>query len=170
MQEPKRELDAVPAREYSASTESRRAVRDKMGRARFTRHDACYDPRSCEVTIGLWLLDRTTAQYAPGPWPIRRAIVHWRRHNLTVAKALNYEFQIDEDVPYAVLSQVSFQRNEVVFRFGRAMRITIGIGELCITSRRTKEVRMDWGTPGWAFTMSPTGAPLVTTRGTKESA
>ena len=154
MQEPERELDA--ALEHPASAESKRTVRDKIGRSRFTRQDAHCDPRTGEVTIGVWLLDRTTAQYAPGAWPIRRATVHWRRYDLVIAKALNYEFQIDEEVPYAVLSQVSFHRNKVVFRFGRAMRMTIGIGELSIVSRRTKDVRLDWGVAGWAFTMSPT--------------
>ena len=148
-----------------ARSEAERAVRGKIGRARFTRRDASFDIRSAQATIGVWLVDRESAEFSPGAWPIRPATLHWRRHDIVVAKALNYEFHIEGDVPYAVLTWVKFHPNKVEFAFGDVMRITVGVGELSLTSKRTNEVRSDWGVQAWAFTFWPGSAPLVSTRG-----
>ncbi len=128
------------------------AVRGKLGRARFTRTDATFDVRKAEVRIGVWVLDRASAEYPPGMWPLRRATVHWRRDEIIVANALNYEFQIEEEVPYALLTNAEFHPNKVVFVFGRAMRMTVGVRELSVSCRRSKEMRTDWGVRSWAFT------------------
>ena len=145
--------------------EAERAVRGKVGRARFTRRDASYNVRSGQVTIGVWLVDRESAEFSPGAWPIRSATLHWRRHDIVVEKALNYEFHIENDVPYAVLTRVKFHPNKVEFAFGEVMGVTVGVGELCVTSRRTDDVRSDWGVRAWAFTLWPSSTPLVATRG-----
>ncbi len=139
-------------------------MRGKIGRGRFTKRDAEYDPRRGQVTIGIWLLDRAAAEYPPGAWPIRRATLHWRRHDIVVDKTLNYEFQIDRDVPFTQLSAVSYLTTSVTFDFGSDMRITVGISELAVTCRRTELVRTDWGTPGWTLAFGPQ-RPIAATRG-----
>ena len=142
-----------------------RALRGKVGRARFIRTGARFDSLASEVHIGVWLLDKASVQYPPGAWPLRRATVHWRRHEIVIAKALNYEFQIDEEVPYAILSHVELHPTQVVFRFGRFMRITVGVSELSIACRPTDDVRTDWGVSSWAFTLLPMNTPFVSLRG-----
>jgi hypothetical protein len=129
------------------------AVRNAQ-RGRFTKRDARYDFKRGEVAIGVWRVDRTTAEFAPNLWPIHRATLHWRLHELVVSKALNFEFQIDKEVPFAHLTKATMDIMDerwVIFYFGDAMRITVGTSELALSFRRTDKVRTDWGVKSWAF-------------------
>jgi hypothetical protein len=154
----------APAPFETARSIAERTTRDKIGRSRFTKGDVQYDHRRCQVTIGVWLLDRASAQYPPSFWPIRRATLHWRRHDIVVDKALNYEFQIDKEEPFVDLSAITFEPNLVTFVFGDAMRIAVGVSELSITCRRTDMVRTDWGVKGWTLAFA-TNPPILSTRG-----
>jgi hypothetical protein len=139
-------------------------LRGKVGRGRFTKHDAHYDPRRGQVTIGIWLVDRAAAEYQPSLWPMHRATLHWRRHDVVVDKALNYEFQIDREVPFANLTAVSFLPNAMTFDFGEDMHIAVGMSEIALTCRRTDAVRTDWGVRGWTYAIGAK-APIAAARG-----
>ena len=153
-----------PAFVHAARSRAERALRSKIGRGRFTKRDVHYEHRYGRVTIGLWLLDRTAAEYVPHFWPIRRATLHWRRHDIVVDKALNFEFQIDQEVPFAKLSAIACEPNLLTFIFGDAMKIAVGISELSLTCRRSEVIRTDWGVAGWTFALA-TRPPALTTRG-----
>jgi hypothetical protein len=140
------------------------AVRETQ-RGRFTRRDARYDFRRGEVAIGSWLVDRATAEFGPSLWPIRRATLHWRLHELVVSNALNFEFQIDGEVPFAHLTKVTIDtkdKNVLIFYFDEVMRITVGISELGLSFRHTDRVRTDWGVKGWTFAFG-SSRPVPTT-------
>jgi hypothetical protein len=129
------------------------AVREAQ-RGRFTRRDARFNFRRAEVAIGVWLVDRATAEFAPSVWPIHRATLHWRLHELVVGTAQNFEFQIDNDVPFARLTKATFDTqdaNVAFFHFDEVMRIKVGISELSVSFRRTDHVRTDWGVKGWTL-------------------
>lgn len=149
---------------------SPKAFRRMLKRARFVKTDACFDHRNSEVTIGLWLPDRHATQYPAGWWPVRPATQHWRRYDVTVTRALNYEFQIDQPKPYARLTGVSFGPNDIRFLFDDAMLIRVGVSQHDLSYRRTGIVREDWGIPAWAVTIVPLDAPLVMTRGAQREA
>jgi len=139
-------------------------LRGKVGRGRFTKRDAHYDPRRGQVTIGIWLVDRTAAEYTSSAWPIRRATLHWRRYDIVVDKTLNYEFQIDREVPFANFTAAGFLHNALTFDFGDDMHITVGISEVALTCGRTDAVRTDWGVKGWTFAIGAK-APSAAARG-----
>jgi hypothetical protein len=128
-----------------------RALSGKLGRGRFGKQDARYDPRRGQVELGVWIPDRTTADYAPYFWRLKRATFHWRKHAIVVDNALNFEFQIDEEVPFAHLTHVAYGPNKLTFTFGEAMRITIGVSDLNVSSHPTDAVRTDWGVKGFAL-------------------
>jgi hypothetical protein len=128
-----------------------RALSDKLGRGRFAKRDVHFDPRRGQVEIGIWIPDRKAADYSPYFWRLKRATFHWRQHAVVVDNALSFEFQIDEEVPFAELTHVAYGPNKVIFRFGHAMRITIGISDLKIGSHETDAVRTDWGINGFAL-------------------
>lgn len=160
------ETNTAPTRgRVRASTPN--TFRRMLKRARFVKTDARFDHRNGEVTIGLWLPDRHATHYPPGLWPIRAATQHWRRYDVTVARALNYEFHIDDPKPYAQLTEVTFEPNEVRFVFNEAMRIQVGVSQHSVSYRRTQHVREDWGIPAWAVTILPLDAPLLMTRGAR---
>ena len=155
---------ASAARATSAVTP--KALRRMLGRARFVKTDARFEYGKGGVTIGLWLPDRASTRYPAGWWPIRRATLDWRRFDVIVAKALNYEFQINCETPYALLTDVAYGPNEVRFTFDDdAMHIRVGVSRYDVSYRRTDTVREDWGIPAWAVTILPMDAPLVMTRG-----
>lgn len=134
-----------------ARRDAGRALADKLGRGRFGKHDVHYDPRRGQVEIGLWVPDRTSADYSPYLWRLKRATFHWRKHFIVVDHALNFEFQIDEEVPFAQLTHVAYGPNKVTFSFGDAMRITIGVSDLAVSSQPSDAVRTDWGIKGFAL-------------------
>jgi hypothetical protein len=143
-----------------------KALRRMLGRARFVKTDARFEFRKGGLTIGLWLPDRASTRYPAGWWPIRRATLDWRRFDVSVAKALNYEFQINCEKPYALLTDVTCRPNELRFTFDDdAMHIRVGVSQHDVSCRRTDTVREDWGIPAWAVTILPMDAPLVMTRG-----
>ncbi|MDQ6766322.1 MAG: hypothetical protein M3Z41_00705 [Candidatus Eremiobacteraeota bacterium] len=148
----------------AALAKAQRAIRNKIGRGRFTKRDADYDFHHGRVTIGVWLLDRRAAEYRPHFWPIRHATLHWRRYEIVVESALNFEFQIDRDVPFAQLSAGTFEPTTLTLFFGDAMRIKISVSTLDVTCRRSETVRTDWGVKRWTLSFSP-HPPVLTTRG-----
>jgi hypothetical protein len=141
----------VPVPFERAHREAARAVSDKLGRGRFSKHDVRYDLRRGQVEIGVWTPDRKAADYSPYFWRLKRATFHWRKHAIVVDNALNFEFQIDEEVPYAGLTHVAYPPNKVIFTFGAAMRITIGVSDLKVEAHETDAVRTDWGIQGFAL-------------------
>jgi hypothetical protein len=107
----------------------------KVARGRFTRHNAEFNVRSGEFSLGFWLRERD----------------HFRLHKLVVGNALYFEFQIEKDVPFARLSGTTFHSSKLIFYFGKIMRITVGISELNVSCRRTDETRSDWQVKRWAL-------------------
>lgn len=142
-------LERVPFER--ARRDAARAVSNKLGRGRFGKHDARYDPRRGQVEIGVWIPDHNVADYAPYFWRLKRATLHWRQHVIVVENARYFELQIDKEVPFAQLTHVAYGSIEVIFTFGDAMRITIGVSDLKVESHETDAVRTDWGIKRFAL-------------------
>ena len=118
----------------------------KLARGRFTRRDTEFDARRGELAIGFWLREHD----------------HWQLHKLVVRNALYFEFQIDEEVPFARLSRTTFHSSKLIFYFGKVMHLTIGISELDVSSQRTDVVRSDWAVKRWRFPFR-SNPPIPTT-------
>ena len=133
------------AAEWIARTKAKLAVR-KIARGRFTRRDIEYDVRRGEVAIGVWLIDRG----------------QWRLHKLVVSTALNFEFQIDVEVPFARLSRATFDPHMLIFDFDDVMRITVGVSEIRVSCVRTEKIRFDWAVERRIFPLKA-NPPVPTT-------
>ena len=147
---------AVPApspNERIARVRALDKLRGTIGQARFTKGDSRYHPIRGEVTIGLWLLDRTTAERTASMWPIGRATLHWRRHDLVIHDALSYEFQIDQELPYATLTAAQMASHVVILRFANDLSMRVGVKGLRLTRVRSDVVRTDWGVRGWVIAL-----------------
>jgi hypothetical protein len=124
--------------------QAQRTLGKFLRRGRFSKRDVQYNPRLGRVEIGIWLPDRAGAEYEPYFLLLKRATLHWRLHTLTIANALNFEFHIEKEVPFAAFSAARLDPSKVRLFFEAAMFMTMGISELSITVDTKEQTRMDW--------------------------
>ncbi len=124
--------------------QAQRALGILLRRGRLSKRDVQYSPRLGQVEVGIWLPDRAGAEYEPYFLLLKRATLHWRLHALTVANALNFEFHIEKEVPFAHFTAAKLDPTKVRLFFEAAMFMTIGVSELSITVDTKEQTRMDW--------------------------